>query len=184
MSPATLVVQGRAYASAGDMTRAEQYFAAALERGGDEREILPLLLHVCVEQKHYRAAVEYAEPVARRHPEDLRLRVVLATIDAAMGERGKAIAALRDIVRTRPDEALAHYALATILRDDLHDAVGADLEFREYLRVAPEGPHAAEARSSLLHDVPLVAPTPVESAPRVDLPAPVPSTTAPGAKTR
>jgi Flp pilus assembly protein TadD len=175
-APATLVMQGKAYAGAGDMTRAEQYFAAALSRGGDEHEVMPLLLHVCIEQRHYRAAVEYAEPMLRRHPDDLKLRVVMATIEAAMGEKSKAIDSLREVIRRSPDDAMAHYALGTILRDDVHDAVAADLEFRAYLRVAPKGPHAAEAEASLLHEVPVAreAPTPIEPVTLVDMPKPVP----------
>jgi tetratricopeptide (TPR) repeat protein len=171
-APATLIMQGKAYAGAGDMTRAEQYFAAALSRGGDEHEVLPLLLHVCIEQRHYRAAVEYAEPMLRRHPDDLKLRVVMATIEAAMGEKSKAIDSLREVIRRSPDDAMAHYALGTILRDDVHDAVAADLEFRAYLRVAPSGAHAAEAEASLLHEVPIASDTsaPIEDVHVVDVP--------------
>ena len=44
--------------------------------------------------------------------------------------------------------------LAVILRDELHDAVGADRHFREYLRITPTGSHAEEAKGSLLKPVP------------------------------
>ncbi|MFI5302520.1 MAG: hypothetical protein ACHREM_30895, partial [Polyangiales bacterium] len=105
------------------------------------------------------------------------------------GEHSKAIESLREVIRRSPDDALAHYALASVYRDDLHDPVGADREFREYLRVAPTGPHAAEAESSLLHAVPVVAPAPIEAAPvaeapkRVDMPVAMP-VAAPGASTK
>ena len=64
-----------------------------------------------------------------------------------------------------------------LLRDEFHDRAGADKHFREYLRVAPDGAHAEEAKGSLLKDVsdaPVAAPpTPVVA------PTPVPSTVAP-----
>jgi hypothetical protein len=46
----------------------------------------------------------------------------------------------------------AHYALAVLSRDE-NDPVGADKHFREYLRLAPNGPHAEEAQASLLESV-------------------------------
>jgi TolA-binding protein len=40
-----------------------------------------------------------------------------------------------------------------VLRDSSADLAAADAHFRDYLRLAPNGTHAEEARQSLLKDV-------------------------------
>ncbi|MFT3774329.1 MAG: tetratricopeptide repeat protein [Minicystis sp.] len=149
-TPDKLLARGRAFAAVGDMARAEQYFAAALNRGGDPRVVLPLLLRACAEERRYRAAIDYAEPVLKKHPNDYRLRFVVASFYATIGETASAREELERIVKERPDFAPVHYALAVLLRDEAGDVVSADAHFREYLRIDPRGAHAEEAKSSLL----------------------------------
>jgi tetratricopeptide (TPR) repeat protein len=149
-----LVARGRAFAAVGDTTRAEEYLSAALEQGADPKEVLPPLLQVCVQTGRYRSAIQHAENHLRRHPEDIRTRFVLGTLYAALGETKEAKAALATVVESRPNEAKAHYALAVLARDNENDVVGADLHFREYLRIEPNGTHAEEARASLLKRMP------------------------------
>jgi tetratricopeptide (TPR) repeat protein len=149
-TPEKLLARGRAFAAVGDLTRAEQYFAAALERGADPRVTLPLLLRVCADAHRYRAAIDYAEPVLRKHPDDHRLRFVVASFYMTIGEMTTARDELTRIVTQKPDFAAPHYALAVLLRDEAGDVVSADVHFREYLRLDPRGPHADEAKSSLL----------------------------------
>ena len=55
---ALLVQHGNAYAEAGDYTRAEQYFAAALAAGGKPSSVLPHLLKACVASGDVRLAAE------------------------------------------------------------------------------------------------------------------------------
>lgn len=153
-TPDKLVARGKAFQSVGDLTRAEQYFAAALQQGGDERVVLPLLLHVCIAAKRYRVAIEYAEPYLKKHPEDWRLRLVVAALYGGIGEPALERAHLEQVLAVNPNEATAHYALAVLLRDELDDPTGADRHFREYLRIEPAGAHADEAKASLLHTVP------------------------------
>jgi tetratricopeptide (TPR) repeat protein len=148
-----LLARGRAFAQVGDTTRAEQYFAAALEQGADPKQTLPLLLDVCLSEGRYRVALDYAEPQLKKHPEDFRLRFVVASLYATIGETEHAIDELREVARTRPEHAEAHFALAKLLREEEGDAVGADEHFREYLRLRPTGPHADEARAALLKSV-------------------------------
>jgi len=50
--------------------------------------------------------------------------------------------------------AQAHYLLALVSRDMDNDVLEADRHFREYLRLEPSGPHADEAKASLLSRVP------------------------------
>jgi len=149
-----LTARGRAFAAIGDTTRAREYFDAALEAGGDDRVLTPLLLSVCVRDGRYRLAIEYAERHVRRHPRDARMRFVLGTLRAGVGEAVTAEADLDKVIAAAPDNSDAHYALAVLLRDQRGDLVGADRHFRAYLALQPEGPHSEEAKSSLLQAVP------------------------------
>jgi tetratricopeptide (TPR) repeat protein len=149
-----LVERGKAFATIGDTTRAEEYLAAALDQGADAQKVLPLLLQVCVQTGRYRSAIQHAENHLRRHPDDVRTRFVLGTLYAAIGETKEARSALETVVGERPNEAKAHYALAVLARDTENDVVSADRHFREYLRIEPAGSHAEEARASLLKRMP------------------------------
>jgi len=149
-TPDKLLARGRAFAAVGDIPRAEQYFAAALDRGAEPHVALPLLLRVCADAHRYRAGIDYAEPQLRRHPDDHRLRFVIASFYMTIGESAIAREELARIVAAAPNLAAPHYALAVLLRDDAGDVVSADTHFREYLRLEPRGVHADEARGSLL----------------------------------
>lgn len=146
--------RGRGFASVGDFTRAEQYLSAALHEGADSRRVLPLLAHVCVAAGRYRAAGEYLRAHLRENPTDVRLHVLYGLLEAAVGEASVAEREYVAAIRVQPDDPAAHYALAVLFRDNVGDAAGADAEFREYLRVAPTGEHALEARGSLLGEGP------------------------------
>jgi tetratricopeptide (TPR) repeat protein len=152
-TPDKLVARGRAFAVVGDTTRAEQYYAAALEAGASETEIVPILVEVCIRDGRYRAAVEYAGPYVKRHPGDLRMRYVLGTLYQGIGDARSAREHLEAVVGKSPDQPEPHYALAILLRDDVSDLVAADDQFKEYLRLAPNGPHADEARALLMKAV-------------------------------
>jgi Tfp pilus assembly protein PilF len=149
-----LLDRGRGFAAIGDTTRAEEYLAAALEAGADPKETLPILLQVCVQTGRYRSAIQHAENHLRRHPDDVRTRFVLGTLQAAVGDAKEAHATLKVVVGRRPNDSKAHYALAVLARDGENDLVTADQHFREYLRIEPNGDHAEEARASLLQKVP------------------------------
>jgi Tfp pilus assembly protein PilF len=82
----------------------------------------------------------------------VRVRLLLGTLYAAVGESQPAHHELQMVLDARPADIDAHYALAVLSRDE-NDPVGADKHFREYLRLAPNGPHAEEAQASLLESV-------------------------------
>jgi Tfp pilus assembly protein PilF len=149
-----LTARGRAFAAVGDTTRAREYFDAALEAGGDESVLTPLLLSVCIRDGRYRLAIDYAERHVRRHPHDARMRFVLGTLRAGVGESAAAEADLSKVIAATPDNSGAQYAMAVLLRDQRGDLVGADQHFRAYLALEPEGEHSEEAKSSLLQAVP------------------------------
>jgi tetratricopeptide (TPR) repeat protein len=148
-----LVDRGKAFASMGDTTRAEQYFAAALDHGADEAKILPMLLETCVRDGRFEAAIEYAKPYLRKHPNDIKTHYVLGTLYSAVGNGRDARDEIDLVVKAQPEDADPHYLLGVLLKDD-KDWVGADAQFREYLRISPHGAHAEEARASLLREVP------------------------------
>jgi tetratricopeptide (TPR) repeat protein len=149
-----LTDRGKAFAAIGDLTRAEEYLAAALDQGANPREILPLLLDVCVRGGRYRSAIQHAENHLRRNPHDHATRLVVGTLYAALAEVKEAKTALEQVVEARPNDAQAHYVLAVLARDQESDVVTADRHFREYLRIEPNGSHAEEARASLLKRMP------------------------------
>ncbi len=149
-----LIDRGKAFASVGDSTRAEEYLVAALEQGANPKEVMPILMNVCISAGRYRVAIQYAETHLRRHPDDARTRLVVGTLYAALGENKPARENLELAVEQRPNDPNAHYALAVLARDGDNDLVEADKHFREYLRLDPNGAHAEEARSSLLKRMP------------------------------
>lgn len=148
-----LVEDGRAFAEAGDALRAQQYFAAALKLGADEKVVLPLLLRACVVQKNYRLAIEYAEAALARSPHNARLRLLSGTLHASIGETARSRERLERAADELADEAEVQFTVAVSFRDDASDVVSADKYFRRYLALAPNGAHAEEAKSSLMEQI-------------------------------
>lgn len=153
-SPDKLLARGRVFARIGDYTRAEQYLAAALDAGAEAKVVLPLLLRACLAEQRYRAAIAYAEPQLEKKPDDFKLRFVLGSLYAAIGDTAEAREHLSQVVKERPDYAEVHFAMGRLALDAEGDRVAADGHFREYLRLMPDGSHAEEARGYLLRTVP------------------------------
>jgi tetratricopeptide (TPR) repeat protein len=151
--PVALLERGKAYASIGDLVRAEQYLTAALAWGGDENVILPALLRVCVAARHYRLASEYAENALTRNPKNAHLRFLAGALYVSIGDPVRARQRLEEAARDLAGNPEVQFSVAVFFRDELSDKVGADPYFREYLRIAPTGAHAVEARASLMERV-------------------------------
>jgi tetratricopeptide (TPR) repeat protein len=147
-----LVERGRAFAMIGDLTRGEQYLSAALRRGADPCVVLPLLVHVCVEAGRYRVAAEYLRMYMIDNPESANMHLLYGSLEAAVGDREVAQREYERLLRSHPDDSTGHYALAVLFRDAVGDRSASDAHFREYLRLAPYGEHATEARASLLDE--------------------------------
>jgi tetratricopeptide (TPR) repeat protein len=144
-----LVRRGDASATLGDMTRAEQYFVAALKAGGDERALVQRLLVVCAADQRYPVAAEYAEQYLHRHPLDVDLKFAAGSIQAAIGNGARARELFEAVVRERPAWAEAHYALASLLRDQGQSLALADQHDLRYLQLSPRGVLADTARARL-----------------------------------
>ena len=137
------------HARSGDLLRAEQYLSAARQRGHDEATVVYWLVRVCVAASRYQSALGHAANYLRDHPSDWPLRLVVATIHEALGDVDRAQSELERIVAAEPAMPLPHYRLAMLYRSRKDDQERATLHLEEYLRLTPEGPHAAEVRSAL-----------------------------------
>lgn len=148
-----LVEDGEGSAASGDFTRAEQYLSAALNRGAPPDRVLPKLLRVCISAHRYRAAVEYARPHLLAHEDAWSLRFLVASIHIGLNEPLTASRHLQLVLRYRPTHADAEFLLGSLYRDDLQNPGEADVHFRRYLELAPDGEHADAARAGLLRRV-------------------------------
>jgi tetratricopeptide (TPR) repeat protein len=151
--PAVMMEHADAFAENGDFTRAQQYYSAALAAGGKSNVVLPKLLKACIASGDLRLAAEYAEQELAHQPDDAHLRFVTGALHAQIGNRAAARDHLARAAAQLKQNAKVQFSVATFFRDDLQDRVEADPYFREYLRLAPNGEHAAEARGSLMERV-------------------------------
>jgi tetratricopeptide (TPR) repeat protein len=148
-TPDVLLHRGEAFASVGDSTRAEQYYAAALAAGGDPHLLVRRLIRVCVSGQRYWAALAHADDYLLHRPSDHEVRFARATIAVAVGETEQARADLTELAEAVPNNPDVHFALAVLLRDDLAEPSEARAHFARYLALAPNGPSAAQARVGL-----------------------------------
>ncbi len=102
---ATLAERGRGFASIGDHTRAEEYLAAALDAGASPRDVLPLLMEVCVRTGRYRSAIQHGENHLRKHPNDLRTRVMVGALYVAINDGKQAKSQLEHVV-SKPEDVV------------------------------------------------------------------------------
>jgi hypothetical protein len=158
-------------ADAGDFIRAEQYLTAARDHGYPEDQLIQPLIGACVRSSRMSAALSYAEPYLEHHPEDWRLRQLVATIQMGLESNEAARLSLEHVVRDVPEEPVPHYMLAVLARDALRDDVIMREQFSRYLELDPEGTHAAEARDALGVGLPpTTMPVRLDAPVRVDAP--------------
>jgi tetratricopeptide (TPR) repeat protein len=136
--------QGNQLAATGDSVRAEQYLAAALREGYPGEEVLPPLLRVCLAGSRLRAALNYATPYLKKHPDAVWLRYLVATVYLGLGQPLHARENLLAIEGQAPYAARVQYLLGETEWEGFGDATAAAGHFREYLRVDPEGAYARE----------------------------------------
>ena len=123
-SPA-LFARGQAFARAGDSTRAEEYMMLAVREGYPEQRAVFPMVRACAEASRFQAALDHALPFLRRHPHAWRLRIVVASLQAALDRPAEAAAELRRVIMQQPAAAAAHYQLGVLQRDSFRDRAAA-----------------------------------------------------------
>ena len=117
--PEKLVARGRPSPRSATSPAPSSTSPRRSSRARDPGVVLPLLLKVCIAERRYRVALDYAEPELKRHPGDYRLRFVVASFYATIGDDDSARERARaDRARQARLRGGAHYALAVLLRDE------------------------------------------------------------------
>jgi Flp pilus assembly protein TadD len=145
-----LFARAMSLAQGGDLVRAEQYIVASIQQGYPEDRALPALLRVCVAASRMRVALGYAQPYLQRHPDDWRLRYLVATIHHGLGNLEQAQEELLRVIEAAPNQPMPRYLLATILVAQGEVSAGQE-QAGHYLRIAPSGEHARELEDLLDH---------------------------------
>lgn len=139
--------QGLDFARAGDLTRAQQYLAAAYAKGFDEQIVLPEIVKVCVAASRLRAALLYAEPYLDRHPGDAAMSYVVGSIHLALGNLQQASAHLEGALQ--PGVFVdAAYSLA-VAESRQGQVQSAREHLQIYLAKSPRGLYASRAKRLL-----------------------------------
>ncbi|MBN1653747.1 MAG: tetratricopeptide repeat protein [Deltaproteobacteria bacterium] len=144
-----LFEMGYQFANRGDLVRAEQYLSAAIARGYPANRALPALIRICISESRLGAALKYAEPYLRQHPQEWRLRFIVSSVLLALGQADRARVELDRVIKESPNHAPSHYLLGVIYRDEYDDRDSARRHFTRYLEIQPDGLHGAEVRSWL-----------------------------------
>ncbi len=133
---------------AGQTREAIEMYRAALVAGGPHAEIcfrlaelLYLIGDVTAARERYSTAVELDENY-------VEARANLGCVLSETGELELAIAAFQGALHSHPDYPDVHYHLARSL-DDNSQVNEAEHHWREFIRLAPDSPWAAEARSRI-----------------------------------
>jgi len=149
-----LLQMADALASSGDHVRAGQYLIAAQTRGISDRQVIGRLLKLDAAGGQYRLGIEHAEAYLQAHPSELSVRQCLASFHLAIGETAEAAREYARVLERRPNNAEAHFALATLLREAGIERARMDKHYRAYIALAPQGRHADEARAELFQELP------------------------------
>ena len=133
----------------GDSVRAEQYLAGALREGYDWEQALPPLLRVCLTGSRLRAALNYATPYVKAHPDAVWLRYLISTVYLGLGQPVKAREHLLAIEGKAPYQARTQYLLGQTEWEGFENEAAAAAHYREYLRIEPSGLNSREVREWL-----------------------------------
>lgn len=140
------LAQGHVALKRGDSIRAEQYFVLALENNVPAEKVIGPLLRSCLSSARLRAALNYAEPYLRDHPDADSLRYLVATIQLSLGQRQAATRGAKTLLYRNPDFADGHYLLGVLSGSNGEDA---RRHFESYLALAPHGSHSGEIENYL-----------------------------------
>lgn len=133
----------------GDLTRAEQYLSSALRAGYDADAVIKALMTACIRAGRLRSALSYAEPHVADHPEQLALRLLVASLHLGLENFAHGERELSFVLRVAEANPEAHYLMALLLLKQGGAPAAVHGHFRRYLELAPRGAHADEAHSAL-----------------------------------
>jgi tetratricopeptide (TPR) repeat protein len=146
-SPAALFAHGQRLSAQGDHVRAEQYLRLSMARGYPDHAVVPALVDACITASRLRAALEHAERYLEQHPDELRLRLLTASLYDALEQPERARDELTRVLSSRPDAARAHFQLGVLLARRLEQPAAARAHLLAYLRLSPHGRERAQARA-------------------------------------
>jgi tetratricopeptide (TPR) repeat protein len=148
---AELLDAAAACEEAGHLDEAIDLLRVALAAHGPNPEVHFQLAELLYRQGEPLAARERYYAVLELDEEHVEARLNLGCLLAETGQLSLAVEALRGALSLHPDYADAHYHLARTLAE-LGCRDEARHHWRQFLRLAPESPWAAEARSRLATD--------------------------------
>lgn len=92
----------------GQSVRAEQYFLASIDAGGDENLVLGDLIETCIASGRLRSAIDYVERALRGDPKSFELRRLAVSLYVSLGQAAAADEHVQVLVVTKklPDELL------------------------------------------------------------------------------
>ena len=99
--------------------------------------------------RHSALAAAAYEKALKLRPNNPDVMTDLGTVYRDMGRLDDALRMYQQAAKADPKHANSRYNQGVVLLHDKNDVKGAVAAWEEYLRVAPNGPHAEEVRASL-----------------------------------
>lgn len=149
---AELYRRGKEQLRSGDSLRAQEYFATAIDSGGDANVIVPELMRAATAGMRFQAAIRYYEDFGSLMTRERRaeLGLVAAVLYLGVEQPERAKSTLESVLRVHPNNARAHFLLGQVLQSEFADYAGSDAHYRAYLALEPNGESALAARAGLL----------------------------------
>ena len=150
-SPQDPVIRARlaeVYLQLGNAAAAEGEARAARERGGDEKDYLPILAEALLRQYKFAEILDFIHPADRDAVLESKIRTALGTAAAGLRDQDKAEAMFRDAIRLDPSAAKPKIQLAQLLSGK--NPVKADELMDEVIAVEPGSAEALQLKGEML----------------------------------
>ena len=150
-SPQDPVIRTRlaeVYLQLGNAAAAESEARAAHERGGDEKDYLPILADALISQYKFADVLDSIHPGDRDPALESKIRAALGTAAAGLRDQDKAAAMLRDAVRLDPSAVKPKIQLAHLL--NAKNPNEADKLIDEAIAGEPRSAEALQVKGEML----------------------------------
>lgn len=151
-SSAQFLAQAQSYERQGDTVRAEQYYLSAWESGAATSEVLPRLLHVCVQGARLENALLHMSRARRELPADPALHLLHVELLRSLDRKLEALHEASILAQEAAAPGEIFFTLALLELDVAGDEEAARSSLETYLERAPEGRHRAWAMAYLGRD--------------------------------